>query len=55
MLFSVVGWSSRREVRSSRRPDGRHPTGGAGAVVGAAAGAAAAAAAATKAARVIII
>lgn len=54
MLFSVVGWSSRREVRSSRRPDGRHPTGGAGAVVGAAAGAAAEAAA-TKAARVIII
>lgn len=54
MLFSVVGWSSRREVRSSRRPDGRHPIGGAGAVVGAAAGAAAEAAA-TKAARVIII
>lgn len=50
----MVGWSCRREVRSSRRPDGRHPTGGAGAVVGAAAGAAAEAAA-TKAARVIII
>lgn len=54
MLFSVVVWSSRREVRRSRRPEGCHPTGGAGAVVGAAAGAAAEAVA-TKAARVIII